>query len=483
MSGSQRLVVGYFRCLLRIFFRRIEVAGLDNLPREGGALLISWHPNGTIDGAVLLTHCPKPIVFGARHGLLRIPVLGWMMRQVGTVPIYRRRDMTEADSSAANSIAARQADNRHSVDALAQAVANGGFAALFPEGRSHDRPHLQELKTGAAHLYYRSIELTPSGMPTPVIVPVALHYNKKSIWGSQVLMTFHPPLDLADDLARPAIEPGDRRQQARRLTAEFDRVLHEVVLATESWELHHLFQRARKLIRAEGLARKGAKSQPSDIVERVRHFGRIWKNYQVATRTHPEETSEVLSGVAFYDRCLRALKIEDHELDGASGSLSRRRTTLLLLQFLVVYLVLPPFLVLGVLINLPPMLLLQGLTKAVATKYKDEASIKLLVGAVLFPFTWLLVAWLVAWGGGILAAGYPEIPYSPTLTAVVALVLSAFGGVLALQFRQLASDTLRSLRVRLTLTRRKHAVEWLRQERSSLFDRFLALDRKLARAS
>ena len=43
MSQSRRLVVGYFRFLLRLFFRRIEVAGLESLP-EGGGLLnaLGW---------------------------------------------------------------------------------------------------------------------------------------------------------------------------------------------------------------------------------------------------------------------------------------------------------------------------------------------------------------------------------------------------------------------------------------------------------
>jgi len=474
VSNSQRFVVGYFRLLLRIFFRRIEVTGLENIPRDGGGLLISWHPNGAIDGAILATCFPRPIVFGARHGLLKIPILGWMMRQMGTVPIYRRQDLRDGGSNAR-----RQARNRQSIDALAQAVADGRFAALFPEGKSHDEPYVQELKTGAAHLYYRALELAGQDAVPPVIVPVGLHYSRKAVFGSQVLVTFHPPLALPSDLVTPAIEEADRQRQARRLTDEFDRVLRDVILATESWELHHAFHRARKLIRAEGLARKGTRSQPPDIVERQRHFGRIWKHYQISISSHPAETEKLLEGVAFYDTCLRALSIEDHELDGAAWMVSPRRTLLLLLEFLVVYLVLPVFLVIGILVNLPTLLLLQALTKAIAAKDKDEASIKLLVGALLFPLTWLLVALLVAWGQSALVAAYPRIPYAPVLTGIVAFVLSAFGGILAMQFRQLATETLRTLRVRLTLHRRSLSVEWLLEERQSLFDRFIALDRKL----
>ena len=116
---------------------------------------------------------------------------------------------------------------------------------------------------------------------------------------------------------------------------------------------------------------------------------------------------------------------------------------------------------------------------ASADKYKDEASIKLLVGAIVFPLTWLLVALLVAWGESTLAAAYPFVPYAPVLTGVGAFVLSAFGGVLALQFRQIATETLRSLRVRITLTRRKRAVQRLLKERSYLFEQFVMLDREL----
>ena len=51
--------------------------------------------------------------------------------------------------------------------------------------------------------------------------------------------------------------------------------------------------------------------------------------------------------------------------------------------------------------------------------------------------------------------------------------------MLALQFRQIATETLRSLRVRITLTRRKRAVQRLLKERSYLFEQFVMLDREL----
>ena len=312
-----------------------------------------------------------------------------------------------------------------------------------------------------------------------MIVPVGLHYSHKTLFGSQLLVALHPPLELPESLATPAAEEEDRRAQAKALTLEFDRVLSEVVMATESWELHHLMHQARKLIRAEGLARAGTRSQAPGVAERVRHFASIWKRYRAASERYPQETRQLLAWVARYNKLLEALRIEGYQLDGAAWISSPRRALWLALEFLLVYLVLPPFLLIGVVVNLLPTLIVWGFNRVVARHYKDEATLKILVGAFVFPLTWLLVAWLVGWGEGLLAESYPQIAQRPVLTGLIAFLLSALGGLLALQYGQIATATWRSLRVHLTRARRKKAVEALLDIRSRIFDEFLELDRKL----
>ena len=46
---------------------------------DGGGILVSWHPNGMIDPALIFETFPRAVVFGARHGLFKVPVLGAMM--------------------------------------------------------------------------------------------------------------------------------------------------------------------------------------------------------------------------------------------------------------------------------------------------------------------------------------------------------------------------------------------------------------------
>jgi 1-acyl-sn-glycerol-3-phosphate acyltransferase len=467
------LIISFYRLLARIFFRRVEVTGRENVPETGGGVLISWHPNGLIDPGLIWTQFPRHIVFGARHGLFKWPLLGHLMRAMGTVPVFRQEDAASTIDDSK-----RREANQKSIDALAREVVKGRFAALFPEGLSHDEPYPMELKTGAARLYYRALELSPDDAIPPVILPVGLHYNKKGVFGSSALVSFHPPLELTPELVS-APAPGESeetiRRRCRKLTAELGRVLHEVVYATDNWVLHHGMQRAVKLIRAERAARAGATLGRPKMVERVLAFSRLRTGYNVRARTHPEETRQLVVDILEYDEDLRALGIKDHELDESPRIASTWFTSILILQAIVVWLVLPTLFLIGFVVNLPTALALTALAKTTSKAYKDEASVKILVGAVAFPLTWLTVALLVAWGHTQIHTLYPQVPNAPVITGVLAFFLSALGGFVALMYQRWVAATLRSIRIRLTRARRSDSIARLRKERTTLFEHLMQL--------
>ena len=461
------------RLIARVFFRRVEVTGLEHIPASGGGLLISWHPNALIDPGLILTHFPRRVVFGARHGLFRWPLLGWVMRRIGTVPIYRGHDRQAGDPDTE-----RQVANTQSLDALARGVVEGSFAALFPEGLSHDEPYPQELKTGAARLFYRACELTPEGNASPVIIPVGLHYDKKSVFGSNALVAFHPPLELDPELAAPPSPDDsyeDARKKYRRLTSEFERVLHEIVHATESWEVHQLLHRGRKLVRAERAHRAGANLDRPDMEERQLGFARLWKGYRTLLQTHPRKVEELFADVKDYDRDLRTLGIHDHELDGVSHLRSLWVAGILFFQWILAYLLLPPILIVGYVANIPTALLVAAVSKGAAGANKDAASMKLIFGVVAFPLTWLVIAVLVSRGFGVLHTIYPTLPNAPFLTGLIAFALSALGGLVAVHYIRLARQTFRSFGVRLTRARRSETITRLRAQRSELYERMMVM--------
>jgi len=463
-----RVIQVGLRAAVRAFFRRVEVTGRAEVPRHGGGLIVSWHPNGLVDPGLVLTQFPRQVVFGARHGLFAWPALGWLLRRLGTVPIYRAMDAKKGDPEA------RKAANAKSLDALAACVARGSFSALFPEGISHDASHVTELKTGAARLYYRARELAPDDVP--IILPVGLHYDKKQMFRSNAMVAFHPPLVLPPELdVTPTADTSvaDQEQRVRGLTALIDRTLREVVHSTDDWTLHHLIHRARRLVRAERAHRAHADPGKSTIGERVLGFARVRQGYYTMRERDPEAVEALRARVERYDAELVALGLDDHELDHDPRVV--RPALGLAWQAAAVFVLLPPLIVLGYLVNLPTALFLRGLARAGAKHEKDEATIKLLVGLVLFPLTWILAGVLAARGVQTLAHDYPLLPDTALWTGVATTASAGLGGALAIRYLRIARETAHALRVRLTRRRRWVAVQRLRIERSRLHDAMLAL--------
>jgi 1-acyl-sn-glycerol-3-phosphate acyltransferase len=479
-SGSQRAIVRGARLLLRAFFRRIEVTGTRHVPEDRGALLVAWHPNGLVDPGLVIAYSPRPVVFGARDGLFRWPILGTVLRRLDTVPIHRAidrpRDATSGDPAASED--ARRQANRASVDALARRVASGSLSALFPEGDSHDESRVQRLKTGAAHLYYRAREVREPGTPPPAIVPVGLHYDHKAVFRSSALVAFHPPMQLDPDLdvdPRGGESEDERTARAQRLTAAIEVMLHDVVHATEDWNVHHLLHRTRRLLRAEAAARAGVDPGASQLGERVLGFSQVRAAYEAVKLRAPRRLAALRRRLEDYDAELRALGLTDYDLDRAPRLGSPWLVLLSVLQLVGVFLLLPPIVTIGYAANLPPAALVWLVAKAFARRIKDEATVKLLVGAIVFPITWALVGVLAASIHTQLAAGFRGVPAGAIGTGVLAGITAAVGGAAAVRYVRVARESARAITVRFTRARGRDAIARLLQQRARLRDDLVAL--------
>lgn len=445
--------------MTRAFFRRVEVVGAENVPKDGGGVFVAWHPNGLIDPLLIFCNSPRRVVFGARQGLFETRLLGSVIRALGTVPLYRPQDSEEASSREAR----RQANER-SLDALA-AAATTDYVALFPEGATHDEPQPLEIRNGAARLFLKAREATGNFQgPMPQIIPVGLHYDHKHAFRSRALVVFHPPLNPP---------PGDSQDPAvvSDLSAQIGESLREVVHATQTWQLHDLMQRAASLLRAERSARAGVHLPPRDMRERVLGFQRLWVGYNLRMESHPEETLALFAGIRRYHRLMRVLRLNDEDLDrGAAGHIVRRRISIRVLEAIVVYLFLPPLVLLGYIVNLPVATALDFTAKRMSATRKSQAGIKVALGALCFPIAWLIAAGLMtAWPPPALAVrGW--LPSTPLLTYLAALALCVVGGGLALRYQRMAIDLYKALRTLVTQARRVDSIRSLRRFRSELAD-------------
>jgi len=80
---------GVFEAAYRNWFR-VEWEGLEHIPAEGGALLVSNHAGMMpVDGGLVQygveQECNRPVYMLAHHGFFAIPFMGRVLNQIGTV--------------------------------------------------------------------------------------------------------------------------------------------------------------------------------------------------------------------------------------------------------------------------------------------------------------------------------------------------------------------------------------------------------------
>src|SRR5260370_676367 len=138
---TRRIIVALVRFTLRLYFRHIEVTGLEHVPRKSPAIFVLNHPNALVDPAFLLCLAPRRVSFLAKAPLFRMLVIGYLVRALDSLPVYRRQDEGEDASK-----------NRETFEAARKLLARGGTIAICPEGVSHDEPGLQPIKTGTARI-------------------------------------------------------------------------------------------------------------------------------------------------------------------------------------------------------------------------------------------------------------------------------------------------------------------------------------------
>ena len=163
---TRRIIAALLRFAFRVYFRRVEVAGLENVPRKSPVIFVLNHPNALVDPAFLLCLAPRKVSFLAKAPLFRIPVLGFLVRALDSLPVYRRQDEGEDISR-----------NLETFAAARKLLAKGGTIGICPEGVSHDEPRLRPIKTGAARIALGAVS---TGEVTDLkIVPAGLYYTSK----------------------------------------------------------------------------------------------------------------------------------------------------------------------------------------------------------------------------------------------------------------------------------------------------------------
>jgi glycerol-3-phosphate O-acyltransferase / dihydroxyacetone phosphate acyltransferase len=211
----RRIIVAVVRLALRIYFQRIEVTGVEHVPLDTPVIFVLNHPNALVDPVFLLCLAPRDVSFLAKAPLFRMPVIGYLVKQLDSLPVYRHQD-EGADVT----------KNQETFIAARKLLARGGTIGICPEGVSHDDPGLKPIKTGAARISLAAV--STGEVKNLKIVPAGLYYTSKTSFRSDALLYFGIPIDVEPVTLEPDGTPP--RDAVRRLSNQIEKALREVIL-------------------------------------------------------------------------------------------------------------------------------------------------------------------------------------------------------------------------------------------------------------
>ncbi len=388
---------------LRVFYRQIEVTGLEHLDTGQPTIVASNHPNSIIDPLMIGVLESRRVAFCAQDGLFRIPGFGWLLRSVGAIPIQRRSDHGDG------------ASNEQAFAACRATLSAGGVISLFPEGHTHDALRVEPLKTGVARIALDAERA--SGYTQGVrIVPVGLNFLVRQAFRSDAHVAFGPPL-LASDYAE--LDRETPRLAVRKLTDDLQQAIERLTVHIHMEDDERLISQTTSIVAgirsSVGLDKGGqSPSERTALVKRIVHA------YQWYATANPERFADLRRRMEHYTEQRRALG-----LGGERPALQHRAETLVWspdrsrAERLALYLLgaVPAFY--GALNAVVPYLLLRGLVALIRPDLVRQAWFKLMVGAALYSGWFGLI-------GALVTARYglgPGIMYAITIMPICLFTL------------------------------------------------------------
>ena len=358
-------MAGLARLCTRIFFRRVEVVGRENLPVGSPVLLVANHHNSMVDPVLVLASTRVHARFLAKSTLWKVPGIRQLLQLAAVIPVYRAQDGSD------------MSQNQETFSACHEELGRGGAIALFPEGISHDAPHLARLKTGAARIAMGAI--TDQGAVSLRIVPVGLTFEEKGTFRSRALVRIGEPIDPTPFAQRAGEESFEA---ARELTDAIREGLHQVTLNYPSRDEATLIDQAADLYSI------GERELPARMALAAAFAVRrtFIEAYDRLRARDSERVDALAKRVAAYADSLGKMKVREEQLAARFPSEAVAAQVFGTAWLLLFWL---PLASVGTAISYLPYRLCGVVARFMKTG-DLPATVKLWGGFFLFPITWLI---------------------------------------------------------------------------------------------
>jgi len=355
-------------------YYRYSVGGAP-VPARGPALLVANHNNALVDPAFVTVAARREVRFLAKSTLFTNPMIGWLIKLVGSIPVYRAQDNPKL-----------LGQNRDVFVAVHEAIAAGAAVGIFPEGTSHSRSRLSPIKTGAARIALGAARRLGGAFP---IIPVGIVYRDRNSVRSEVRIVIGDAFDWSDLAAR-----SDEKFAVRELTKRIDSAMRAVTLNLDSWEDAALVHVAEQIWAAE----HGSPRDSEATVSRLALTASVLQKFRLRGDAEWMNTARELRAHA---RMLQRMGLSPQALKEDVSWSAALRWLVLRLPLLAAI----PLAAVALLVYWPPIAAARWLSKHTG-EGPDSVTTYHVLGLFLFCTVWTLLlaaagAWTLGWAFGL----------------------------------------------------------------------------------
>ena len=242
-----------------LYFRKLRVAGRQNIPWKGPLIFAINHQNALLDALLLSVISVRNPHFMTRADVFKSGIADKFLRGSKMLPIYRIRDGFDSIRK-----------NDATFEAANKILQNGGVVGIFPEG-SHSLTHkIRPLKKGVARIAFMAEESAGFTLNTKVI-PVGIHYESYYYPEGRTLINFGEPIAVSD---YEKIYREDKNKGIEQLLSKISDSLKSLVVNIESPDYDNVLEsfNKRRVFRTNLVEQLNADQQLISAIEHKAPF-------------------------------------------------------------------------------------------------------------------------------------------------------------------------------------------------------------------
>ncbi len=195
---------------LHLYFGKIIVKGLDNVPKDKPVLFLPNHQNALLDPLLIAVDCNRKPYFLTRSDVFKSSVLNRLFDLVRMIPVYRIRDGRDSLKN-----------NNAVFQKCADLLGRNESLLMFPEANHNLERRVRPLSKGFTRILFKTLEQNQDLDIS--LVPVGLNYRSAEDFPDRVSIFFGKDLSVQDLLV-----DTDRRTQIEIIKKEVSESLKKL---------------------------------------------------------------------------------------------------------------------------------------------------------------------------------------------------------------------------------------------------------------